>query len=804
MSPGARRADLALWTLAAAAASLSLIWAFPRAFPSLTDHWRVRGSEAVAIARGAFRQLGEPLDDPYVVASLSDDKVLERRLWRAGGAPAAPDLAASQLGRRVRFWSVWVYPPGAEPEDWAYYGAVSLDGRVIELARRDERQGEGGGIDPAAARRQADELLRDLGHDPEDFSAAEPRRVEKPERTDLVLRYRDREAVLGDAYAYGFDVEFAGERLHRFHRWFEDADREQLVSELSTMLVTSQARLWAPYLLFPLVALPFLRRYHAGAVAVRRGVQVFLLLSSCGAILIVLVARAASVGNDFDISRRQTTLIWGLQLFVLWVAPVALTAALAWAVGEVRCRRRWGTKLAAFDALLRGRPGNATVARAALRGPAAGLVVAAGIVLLVPVLEGLGVGLVGSTVLGPMYVGDSWQGLSLLLFPLLYSPLVVFFAVLYLLPAAARRLGLWPGAAVAAAILALVTFPPFSSLPVGSDLLLAALPAAAVVALFLTYDLLTALFAAVTARVAVASLPFLFADDAVLQIQGALPLVLLALPLLVSLRGLARGEEAVYRWEEVPPHVRRIASRERQRLELETARRIQSSILPQLPSRLDGVELAHVYLPATEVGGDFYEAAELPDGRLALAVGDVAGHGVASGLVMAMARSALATQLPIDPSVEAVFGTLNRILHETSENTLMTTLCYGLLDRRGRRLVFASAGHLFPYVVSEDRTVRWLESVAYPLGVRRRLELSPTEADLSAGDALVLVSDGVVEARLEETDELFGFDRLEECLRRHAGASPAGLCHEVLADVARFTGPAPREDDQTILVARLS
>ncbi len=156
--------------------------------------------------------------------------------------------------------------------------------------------------------------------------------------------------------------------------------------------------------------------------------------------------------------------------------------------------------------------------------------------------------------------------------------------------------------------------------------------------------------------------------------------------------------------------MRRIASRERQRLELETARRIQNSILPELPSRLDGVELAHVLLPATEVGGDFYEAAELPDGRQALAVGDVAGHGVASGLVMAMARSALAAQLPIDPSVEAVFQTLNRV---------------------------------------------------------------------------------------------FGFERLEQSLHRHTGAGPSNLCHEILADLARFTGPGPREDDQTILVVRL-
>ena len=97
--------------------------------------------------------------------------------------------------------------------------------------------------------------------------------------------------------------------------------------------------------------------------------------------------------------------------------------------------------------------------------------------------------------------------------------------------------------------------------------------------------------------------------------------------------------------------MRRIAERERQRVELETARRIQSSILPELPPRLAGVDIAHAYLPASEVGGDFYDVLALEDGRLAVAVGDVAGHGVSSGLVMSMAKSALAVQVTFNPEV---------------------------------------------------------------------------------------------------------------------------------------------------------
>ena len=156
-------------------------------------------------------------------------------------------------------------------------------------------------------------------------------------------------------------------------------------------------------------------------------------------------------------------------------------------------------------------------------------------------------------------------------------------------------------------------------------------------------------------------MPLLLASTPSMQLQGWLPLLVLALPLLVSIRELHGGREFVYHWEDVPPHVRRIAERERQRVELETARQIQSSILPELPPQLGGVALAHAYLPATEVGGDFYDVLALEDGRVALAVGDVAGHGVSSGLVMSMAKSALAVQVTFNPSVEAVFTTLNRM-----------------------------------------------------------------------------------------------------------------------------------------------
>ena len=161
---------------------------------------------------------------------------------------------------------------------------------------------------------------------------------------------------------------------------------------------------------------------------------------------------------------------------------------------------------------------------------------------------------------------------------------------------------------------------------------------------------------------------------------------------------------------------------------------------------MNGVEIAHLYLPATEVGGDFYDVLALEDGRLALAVGDVAGHGVSSGLVMSMARSALAVQTTFDPDVVAVFRTLNRVVFQSARKRLLTTLCYALLDPRRRELRYASAGHLFPYRVTPGGKVDSLESVSYPLGVRDAIDIVPRAARLEPGDLLLLFSDGLVGA----------------------------------------------------------
>jgi hypothetical protein len=792
--------SIALWLIAGTAGLVLLAWAFPRAFPLLPKPWSVTRDQAVAIALERFRDLGEPVKDPYIVARLENDFLMERRLQRVADRRGVASVLAADLPPLMN-WQVVVYPRGAQQREWTYWSQISLSGKVLGLSLRLDPEARGAPLSPADARARADAFLKREGVDLARYEAPEIRSQQLARRVDLTVRYPDRRNPLTAGSTHGIEVLFAGDRLAGFDLWVDDPHEKALARSVRGIGFLSLGRFIWVFLMAGALAFPFLKRYHEGEIGVRRGVEIFFIVAVSGLLIMLLTGRASSETSSFGLaSRQQNTWVIALAGMILFFVPAALASFFSWSVGESICRERWGQKLAAFDAFFQRDWANGTVARSAFRGWMAGLAIAGGTAALLLAVRAAGGWPVSSLVLT---TDSSWPGLELVLRMLGFVLPFSLAVLMGFLPLSGRRLGKWGGSLVAVLILIAVHPELAVVLPLGWTFFVTALFGAALVLLFVTTDLMTALLAGFVSLCLFATWPLLTAASGALQLQGWLAIGLLAVPLLGSLRYLASPKEFVYRYEDIPPHVRRIADRERQRVELETARRIQSSILPDLPPRLAGVDIAHAYLPASEVGGDFYDVLALEDGRLAVAVGDVAGHGVSSGLIMSMAKSALAVQVTFDPEVAAVFNTLNRTVYQTARKRLLTTLCYALIDPRRLEMIYASAGHLHPYRISATGRVDMMESIAYPLGVRGTLQIDAHTARLAPGDTLFLFSDGVVEARREGSDEMFGFDRLEESLARYAGRGVEGLRDGVLADVARFTAGAPREDDQTILALRL-
>lgn len=237
------------------------------------------------------------------------------------------------------------------------------------------------------------------------------------------------------------------------------------------------------------------------------------------------------------------------------------------------------------------------------------------------------------------------------------------------------------------------------------------------------------------------------------------------------------------------------------RNELELARDLQASLIPKKLPRVPGYEIDAFNRIANTVGGDIYDFVPLNDGRLAVLFGDASGHGMAAGLVMAVAQAAFRTQLEIDPTPTAVFSLLNRILLRVGGNRSFFSASYVVMSPGGGYEVVL-AGH--PEILKVDVAGHVIERIsrgAYPLGIKEQTSWDVLEGSLGLGESLVLHSDGLTESRNPEGKEL-GDSYLETVISWQPGARASELLEEIVAEWKSFVAGAPIEDDVTVAVIR--
>lgn len=238
---------------------------------------------------------------------------------------------------------------------------------------------------------------------------------------------------------------------------------------------------------------------------------------------------------------------------------------------------------------------------------------------------------------------------------------------------------------------------------------------------------------------------------------------------------------------------------------------LQRSMLPEVLPEVTGISMAARYLPASvgvNVGGDWYDALRLPDGRLAVTLGDVAGHGHGAASVMGQIRNALRAYTVHEPAPAAAVGLVSKLLSVVEPHT-MATLCHLIIDLaddpdgydsdKGATIHWASAGHPEPLIVGDGRNAHFLKGrVGTPIGMNLPVSFDQNTATVAPGDVIVLYSDGLIERRGEAID--VGFQRLADAAER-APKDLDGLCDHIIDSLV---GSAQEyEDDIALLVLRI-
>lgn len=225
---------------------------------------------------------------------------------------------------------------------------------------------------------------------------------------------------------------------------------------------------------------------------------------------------------------------------------------------------------------------------------------------------------------------------------------------------------------------------------------------------------------------------------------------------------------------------------ERQR---SVARSLQHALVPSDLPEIDGFDYSAVYEPADgegEVGGDFFDVFDLPDGKFAIVVGDVSGKGAEAAAQTAMAKFMLRAFAMRNPSPASVLFHLNNALVRGLVDDRFTTLVYITIDAPARRAHVAIAGHPSPLLYrSTSKEIEPIEAEGSLLGAFDDQQYEAQSIDFESGDILVTYTDGMLEARAG--DELYGLKRLAESLGEHApNSSTEEIVREMYRDVSSF------------------
>lgn len=233
--------------------------------------------------------------------------------------------------------------------------------------------------------------------------------------------------------------------------------------------------------------------------------------------------------------------------------------------------------------------------------------------------------------------------------------------------------------------------------------------------------------------------------------------------------------------------------------DMEVAKQMQRTLLPNSSPTLPGYHFFAFYESAYQVGGDYYDYVMLPDGRLAVVVGDVAGKGVPAALLMAKLSSDVRQWLSIEPDPAKALGKINQMFSSYGWDDRFVTMVIAMIDPSRHWLTLVNAGHMAPMLRNAAGEVTEIGAAkgGLPVGVVEDYEFETYERKLEPGDILTLFTDGFSEA-MNADHELYGLERMAHVIADSA-VKPAEVGQHLVSDVREFAGGYPQSDDMCLV-----
>src|SRR5271157_6220898 len=229
---------------------------------------------------------------------------------------------------------------------------------------------------------------------------------------------------------------------------------------------------------------------------------------------------------------------------------------------------------------------------------------------------------------------------------------------------------------------------------------------------------------------------------------------------------------------------------------------VQQRFMQSLNPAIDNLEYCARCRQVLELGGDCYDFVPLPDNRLAVAVGDASGKGLAAALMISNVQSSLRTAALFTANDgAAVLGAVNRQVHASSLADRYATLFYGVFDGTTRTLRYVNAGHNPPMVVRRDGSIDWLESGGAPVGMFQDWTYEEDEVQLNPGDLVVAYTDGVIEA-VDPASQEWGIEGLRKAVAESATQCADEIVRAIFTSMDEFA-QGRQTDDATVVALRV-